>query len=193
MSGGEDEVSCPYTTQSCGEGFIDAGNKCYRFENQTRRITWKQASTMCQSYGQQLVTLKTPQEWRDFQRILDYGKRSAHVYVGLLSPDTSDLELMYGDVLQWIDGTMAHYVQQGSGTHVQVRQLADDSLLSRLRLQKRRKAAEVRLLERLQSRVHSEGYSLHNIKQVKATDNREGRDAVIKQIKDMDTGEGFDL
>ncbi|PVD29175.1 hypothetical protein C0Q70_11772 [Pomacea canaliculata] len=109
--GGEDEVSCPYSNQSCGEGLIDGEKKCYRFENQTRNITWNKAMTVCHSYGQQLVTLKTPQEWRDFQRILDYGKRSAYLYVGLFSPNSLGLELMYGNVLQWIDGTMAYYIQ----------------------------------------------------------------------------------
>ncbi|PVD29176.1 hypothetical protein C0Q70_11773 [Pomacea canaliculata] len=109
--GGEDEVSCPYTNPSCGEGLIDGEKKCYRFENQTRNITWNKALTACHSYGQQLVTLKTEQEWRDFQRILDYGKRSAYLYVGLFSTHISDFDLMYGNVLQWIDGTMAHYIQ----------------------------------------------------------------------------------
>ncbi|PVD29178.1 hypothetical protein C0Q70_11775 [Pomacea canaliculata] len=109
--GGEDEASCPYTNPSCGEGLIDGENKCYRFENKTKNITWKNAFSICHSYGQQLVTLKTPQEWRDFQRILDYGKRSTYLYIGLYGAHVSDLELMYTNVLQWIDGTMAYYIQ----------------------------------------------------------------------------------
>nr|KAG5712919.1 hypothetical protein BaRGS_007516 [Batillaria attramentaria] len=52
---GEDERNCDYTSDACGPGFIDAGNKCYRYVTVRNEITWLDAEEQCRSFGERLT------------------------------------------------------------------------------------------------------------------------------------------
>ncbi|KAK7487373.1 hypothetical protein BaRGS_00021335, partial [Batillaria attramentaria] len=106
---GEDERDCPYTSAVCGPGFIDAGNKCYRYVTVRKKITWDDAYQQCRSFGERLVSPRTPSEWQTFRARLEYGKKMCSVYVGLRS-SPSHMHAMYRDVWQWADQTMAYYI-----------------------------------------------------------------------------------
>ncbi|KAK7505576.1 hypothetical protein BaRGS_00003321 [Batillaria attramentaria] len=106
---GEDERNCDYTSDACGPGFIDAGNICYRYVTVRNEITWLDAEEQCRSFGERLVSPRTPSEWQTFRKILEFGKKTFSVYVGL-STSPSNMAAMYRDVWQWTDQTMAFYI-----------------------------------------------------------------------------------
>ncbi|KAK7503100.1 hypothetical protein BaRGS_00005726, partial [Batillaria attramentaria] len=106
---GEDERGCPYTSAACGPGFIDAGKKCYRYVTVRKEITWDDAYQQCRSFGERLVSPRTPSEWQTFRAILQFGKKMCRVYVGLRSTP-SHMAAMYRDVWQWTDQTMSYYI-----------------------------------------------------------------------------------
>ncbi|KAK7497050.1 hypothetical protein BaRGS_00011786, partial [Batillaria attramentaria] len=106
--GGEDEIDCPYTTADCGLGLIDAGDKCYKYIEERREITWYDAFDKCMEQNARLVTPRTLTEWKGFQEVLQFGMNSSALYVGLQTSESS-LGLMYREVWQWADRTMAYF------------------------------------------------------------------------------------
>ncbi|KAK7497049.1 hypothetical protein BaRGS_00011785, partial [Batillaria attramentaria] len=106
--GGEDEIDCPYTTADCGLGLIDAGDKCYKYIEERREITWYDAFDKCMEQNARLVSPQTPTEWKAFQEVLLFGMNSSALYVGLQTSESS-LGLMYREVWQWADRTMAYF------------------------------------------------------------------------------------
>ncbi|KAK7497025.1 hypothetical protein BaRGS_00011761, partial [Batillaria attramentaria] len=106
--GGEDEIDCPYTTADCGLGLVDAGDKCYKYIEERREITWYDAFDKCMEQNARLVSPRTPTEWKAFQEVLQFGMNSSALYVGLQTSESS-LGLMYREVWQWADRTMAYF------------------------------------------------------------------------------------
>lgn len=60
---GQDEVTCPYTSALCGQGFITLDNRCYMYLVPPGRTTWIDASALCQARDAELVAMETPEEW----------------------------------------------------------------------------------------------------------------------------------
>ncbi|KAK7501940.1 hypothetical protein BaRGS_00006692 [Batillaria attramentaria] len=71
--GGEDEVDCPYTTRTCGPGYVTAGGHCYvmAISSADAFISRPDASKECQLRGLKLVSLNTPAEWDDVMGLLE--------------------------------------------------------------------------------------------------------------------------
>ncbi|KAK7462032.1 hypothetical protein BaRGS_00038561, partial [Batillaria attramentaria] len=104
----EDEDGCPYNSQDCGTGFIDAGNKCLKFYRVRRAITWYDAYDHCSKQNMQLVSPKTQSESGVLLEILNFTVTSFKTPIGLRTSDMS-LMPMYREVWQWVDQTMAFH------------------------------------------------------------------------------------
>lgn len=69
--GGEDEASCPYTTQQCGSGLVTVGDLCLKyFYDPTKVITLDGAFHLCKSQGGKLPVVNTPERLRAMQELL---------------------------------------------------------------------------------------------------------------------------
>ncbi|KAK7485697.1 hypothetical protein BaRGS_00022998, partial [Batillaria attramentaria] len=106
----EDEVDCPYSSDACGSGQIEAGDKCYTYEyvRNWTSPTWYDAYEMCSHKRMRLVSPETPEQWQRFLKILQYGRNSTGLFVGLQTANHF-LGPMYRQVWQWADQTMAYY------------------------------------------------------------------------------------
>ena len=82
-SGGEDEASCPYTSDRCGVGRVSIAGSCYMlFEND--QMTWEGADSECVRHGGRLASLKKPDDWNQVVNLMDhFFLRSFSFYIGL--------------------------------------------------------------------------------------------------------------
>ena len=67
----EDEVHCPYTTDTCGPGFVTLGGRCLFYDtvNGPSAASWRQLEFMCEQRGGRLASIRTRQ---DHQRLIQY-------------------------------------------------------------------------------------------------------------------------
>ena len=72
-AGGEDEASCPYTTEACGPGRISIGDSCYIYRIPLRKISWMDAERLCRLQGATLALLKSHEEWSRVSLFLRRG------------------------------------------------------------------------------------------------------------------------
>ena len=82
-SGGEDEASCPYTSERCGVGRVSIGSSCYMlFEKE--KITWDAADRECARHGGRLASLNTPDDWNQVVNLMGhFFLRKFKFYIGL--------------------------------------------------------------------------------------------------------------
>nr|KAG5691410.1 hypothetical protein BaRGS_016326 [Batillaria attramentaria] len=89
----QDEVDCPYTTDVCGVGFIDAGGSCFQYViPQVQDTTWNDLDYQCRQNGGRLASLNTPEKWKRITEYLEsrvYLKLFDRVMVGLHSASLS--------------------------------------------------------------------------------------------------------
>ncbi|PVD19128.1 hypothetical protein C0Q70_21691 [Pomacea canaliculata] len=104
-----DELDCPYTARDCGLGAVTASGKCYFYVIANHSLTWYDASTDCLTRGATLVSLNTPEEWRDVMSLLQL-RRGLRAYIGLQSSTFTESHF-YKRSWQWADGTMAYFVK----------------------------------------------------------------------------------
>ena len=69
-SGGEDEASCPYTSERCGVGRVSIVTSCYMVIQNV--ITWDSADRLCMYYGGRLASLKSPDVWNQVLNLMDH-------------------------------------------------------------------------------------------------------------------------
>lgn len=83
-AGGEDEASCPYTTETCGPGLISIGGLCYIYRIPQHKISWMDADRLCRLQGATLALLKSDEEW---SRVAHDLRRGIHprkpLFIGL--------------------------------------------------------------------------------------------------------------
>ncbi|PVD18255.1 hypothetical protein C0Q70_20804 [Pomacea canaliculata] len=104
-----DELDCPYTARDCGLGAVSTSGKCYFYVIANHSLTWYDASTDCLTRGATLVSLNTPEEWRDVMSLLQL-RRGLRAYIGLQSSTFTESHF-YKRSWQWADGTMAYFVK----------------------------------------------------------------------------------
>lgn len=82
---GKDEVDCPYTSATCGPGFLSAGGSCFFYVTTTKQLTWNDASNVCLLRGARLASLNTLEKFRDINRFLLLRQLESALYIGLKS------------------------------------------------------------------------------------------------------------
>ena len=68
----EDEVHCPYTTDTCGPGFVTLGGRCLFYDNvlnPSGATSWRKLDFLCGQRGGRLASLRSRQ---DHQRLIQY-------------------------------------------------------------------------------------------------------------------------
>ena len=68
----EDEVHCPYTTDTCGPGFVTLGGRCLFYDNvrdDSFATSWRKLDFLCGQRGGRLASLRSRQ---DHQRLIQY-------------------------------------------------------------------------------------------------------------------------
>ena len=85
--GNEDEEDCDHHSNECGDGAVDAGTKCYRFVRRGVTTTWDDAYNECSEISQNLVTLATEDELRQWREITTSVRDPHRVYIGANIPD----------------------------------------------------------------------------------------------------------
>ena len=68
----EDEVHCPYTTDTCGPGFVTLGGRCLFYDNvldDSAATSWRKLDFVCGQRGGRLASLRSRQ---DHQRLIQY-------------------------------------------------------------------------------------------------------------------------
>ena len=68
----EDEVHCPYTTDTCGPGFVTLGGRCLFYDNvldASAATSWRKLDFVCGQRGGRLASLRSRQ---DHQRLIQY-------------------------------------------------------------------------------------------------------------------------
>ena len=69
-AGGQDEVQCPYTTDTCGQGRLTINGSCYIYVTPSRDVSWNEAAQICSRKDAQLGSLNTVEEWENVMEIL---------------------------------------------------------------------------------------------------------------------------
>lgn len=80
---GEDELTCPYTMERCGLGFITVYDSCFEYVKTDRSVSWDEAADLCQQRGSSLPALKTWELWRSFVQFLNSGFMWSYAVIGL--------------------------------------------------------------------------------------------------------------
>ena len=67
----EDELHCPYTTDTCGPGFVTLGGRCLFYDAITGPVgaSWRQLEFVCGERGGRLASLRSRQ---DHDRLVQY-------------------------------------------------------------------------------------------------------------------------
>nr|KAG5710619.1 hypothetical protein BaRGS_013265 [Batillaria attramentaria] len=87
------------------KGQIAVGGRCYLLIQPDHIMSWGHAFETCLVRGAHLVSLNTPQEWHDVTSVLEAGRMSRDLYVGLKTAGPT-LPRMYRDFWeQCVDGT----------------------------------------------------------------------------------------
>ncbi|XP_070196645.1 G-protein coupled receptor GRL101-like [Littorina saxatilis] len=110
--GEEDEKNCSYSSEDCGAGSIDAGEKCFTYSRVEKGLSWYDAYSRCLRQNETLANPRDPEEWGIFKEAMSYGKKTATVYTGLRTSQNTVAEVpsLYRDLWQWSDTTIALYV-----------------------------------------------------------------------------------
>ena len=88
--GDEDEIGCPYTSESCGGGDFFVAGKCFRYVRPERRLTsWNQASEGCSRHGARLAVFSSNEIWDTVSRLLHQYKHDTTAFIGLKSSSPS--------------------------------------------------------------------------------------------------------
>ena len=121
-AGKEDEADCSYTTNACGPGLVDAGDKCYYYARVTENLTWYEAYSECLSLNKTLVSPRSPREWERFLRLMGHGSKTSTVYTGLRTSQASVAKVpaLYRNMWQWSDQTMALYTHLEDVSHLPI-------------------------------------------------------------------------
>ena len=111
-AGKEDERQCPYSSQECQPGEIDAGETCYTYTRLQKELSWYDAYSQCLNMNQTLVNPGSPLAWSNFMRVMSYGRKTSVVYTGLRTSQTpaNGVPALYRDMWQWSDQVMGLYV-----------------------------------------------------------------------------------
>ena len=82
-SGGEDEASCPYTSERCGVGRVSVASSCYTlFEK--KQISWDAADRQCVQHGGRLASLNTQDDWYQVVNLMNHlFLKEFRFYIGL--------------------------------------------------------------------------------------------------------------
>ncbi|KAK7490075.1 hypothetical protein BaRGS_00018775, partial [Batillaria attramentaria] len=88
---GEDERDCPYTNDTCGEGRITVGARCYLYLP-GKTISWNEAASECYKRDGYLASLNTDEEYEQVLKVLNHR-------------DWDELHV-YRESWQWNDGTI---------------------------------------------------------------------------------------
>ncbi|KAL8617016.1 hypothetical protein ACOMHN_014187 [Nucella lapillus] len=110
--GKEDEMNCDYTSEECGPGHIDAGDKCYTYSRLQRGLSWYEAYSYCLASNQTLVSPSNRQEWENFVDMTLYGRKVSTVYTGLRTAQATAAAVpaLYQTMWQWSDKTLGLYI-----------------------------------------------------------------------------------
>nr|KAG5691412.1 hypothetical protein BaRGS_016328 [Batillaria attramentaria] len=72
---GQDEADCPYTSERCGVGFMDAGGSCFQYViSPVRNVVWNDIDYVCQQRGGRLANFNTPDKWNRIMEFLQLRK-----------------------------------------------------------------------------------------------------------------------
>ncbi|KAL8582682.1 hypothetical protein ACOMHN_050425 [Nucella lapillus] len=77
----EDEAPCPYTTETCGLGKIEAVGRCYSFHFSF--IPWSDAVKTCRDLGESLVSLESAREMRAVIQLVRQVPHMEFLWLGL--------------------------------------------------------------------------------------------------------------
>ena len=77
--GKEDEVDCPYTTDTCGLGFVTLGGRCLFYDTVTgfAAASWRKLDFLCGQRGGRLASLRSR---KDFLRLMEYLESQVAVW-----------------------------------------------------------------------------------------------------------------
>ena len=77
--GKEDEVDCPYTTDTCGLGFVTLGGRCLFYDTVTgfAAASWRKLDFLCGQRGGRLASLRSR---KDHLRLMEYLESQVAVW-----------------------------------------------------------------------------------------------------------------
>ena len=106
---GRDEAGhCPFSSPAC-DGSVATHGKCFRQFTVGRVISPERARDQCRELGLELASVKTPQEFRDFNKLYA-GREPKPVLIGLTFRFMSTA-FMYRHFFSWSDETMIYIVK----------------------------------------------------------------------------------
>ena len=86
----EDEIGCPYTSESCGRGDFFVAGKCFRYvRTKWRHTSWNRASEGCSRHGARLAVFSSNEIWDTVSRLLHEYKHDTTAFIGLKSGSAS--------------------------------------------------------------------------------------------------------
>ena len=91
----EDEVPCPYTTDTCGVGFVTLGDRCFFYDSKPVGSSWRDMEFVCGQRGGRLASLRSRQDHEKLVQYLQVRVASWGFYKLVIGLHTASLSLPY--------------------------------------------------------------------------------------------------